>query len=867
MSDSIKIKGKESQGSDLKRSKIIRKKKIRAFVFTTIFAVVYSFCIWQACFGVQFEQYREDMMGNISASEHEYSHIIAKNDLYIISNEDVMRDVTGYGAHQFEEHGGYSKRNLKIIQGDFAQIATTFYFSGYVDEENQTVVGELHKSLDKKSLVKDYNIKLMKKDLYKLFTEGAILKNGIHLTAAPISDEGYIINIWAVSDVLKEQNMLSGSASNINDVIVMYNVETMTIEDATDTSLIGESMNTVVDSSTLAGSTPGVLYKYGSGTHKKYFVIGEENDGVVFCAYTMDMAFKIELLIRILLPALLGCAFIFIIASYVTRYYIDHMDKEEDESEYIMLIGKRYVNRKFLSHIIAVLVFACILVIVPTIYIRTLINYGHQNMSADSYLERVESVIAMNHDNDKIMEEDFYGNEEILLNFIANYYLRYPDSLDENELYDLASKMPNVVGITIFDKTGTVEYDSKYAGENNDVTFGTDIGYTLSRDDSVSEHECWDILNGNKKIVHYQNNNNLYVAVERQDKPGIIRIQLTGTVLEQFAELTKPERVMEETYFTNSYKIFINSNDLGHMKIMTPSSSGVNTEMNNLTEAEMTDGYSGVGRISGYKCYINTRNIDSSDYILLVARPAIELNGMHNAKVLLVIIISFIIFGFGVVFSISKKLVVDSDRKFDLARELRKMQTTDEKWMNDRFRKISQEMVIAASAAVVLLMIIDKVVAKSSLVNYLFTDQWAKGLNLFSLTMIFIVVAVAIVGGSILGRSIDYFTKNMGPRGVTIGGLLSSILRFLILLIVLIMVLMYIGIDLGTLLAGAGIAGALISFTAQQTVNDFLSEVTVLHSISQSLLVTSPLENVVAPLLATRLPLTSLATLSSCLRE
>ncbi|WP_212754628.1 mechanosensitive ion channel family protein [Nakamurella aerolata] len=76
----------------------------------------------------------------------------------------------------------------------------------------------------------------------------------------------------------------------------------------------------------------------------------------------------------------------------------------------------------------------------------------------------------------------------------------------------------------------------------------------------------------------------------------------------------------------------------------------------------------------------------------------------------------------------------------------------------------------------------------------------------------------------------------LGPRGVarrtqraeSIGGLLKSIASFVIVTIAIILILAELGINVGPILASAGIAGVAIGFGAQNLVKDFLSGIFML---------------------------------------
>ena len=98
-----------------------------------------------------------------------------------------------------------------------------------------------------------------------------------------------------------------------------------------------------------------------------------------------------------------------------------------------------------------------------------------------------------------------------------------------------------------------------------------------------------------------------------------------------------------------------------------------------------------------------------------------------------------------------------------------------------------------------------------------------------------IVVVVALVSGALLSRAIGRFVRGVeatagvtasarvSKRAETIGLVLRSVVRIGIALIAGSTILGELGVDLGPLIAGAGIAGVALGFGAQSLVKDFLS--------------------------------------------
>lgn len=109
-----------------------------------------------------------------------------------------------------------------------------------------------------------------------------------------------------------------------------------------------------------------------------------------------------------------------------------------------------------------------------------------------------------------------------------------------------------------------------------------------------------------------------------------------------------------------------------------------------------------------------------------------------------------------------------------------------------------------------------------------------------SAVRIVIVVAIAFVATQLVRRAIRRFvegvrnrtTDALSPRAAqraeTLGALLRSIASFVIWTIAALTVLGELGINLGPLIAGAGIVGIALGFGAQNLVRDFLSGIFML---------------------------------------
>jgi moderate conductance mechanosensitive channel len=137
--------------------------------------------------------------------------------------------------------------------------------------------------------------------------------------------------------------------------------------------------------------------------------------------------------------------------------------------------------------------------------------------------------------------------------------------------------------------------------------------------------------------------------------------------------------------------------------------------------------------------------------------------------------------------------------------------------------------------------------------EWIATNLWGM---LSAVIQILIIIAVAYVANRALKRFIKRFVRSMADQGLqrlgalqgraplsetrpidlaratmrteTIGGVLRSLSTFVIWSIAALMILGTLGINLGPLIAGAGIAGIALGFGAQNLVKDFLSGIFML---------------------------------------
>ena len=115
-----------------------------------------------------------------------------------------------------------------------------------------------------------------------------------------------------------------------------------------------------------------------------------------------------------------------------------------------------------------------------------------------------------------------------------------------------------------------------------------------------------------------------------------------------------------------------------------------------------------------------------------------------------------------------------------------------------------------------------------SLIPYIFSDNWNRGLNLFAVArVIFMICGVAVIWSAIsfiVGIAVDL----LDARGASVVRLIKSVLSYAVVLISLYYSALYLGFDPATLLASVGIIGLALSLGVKDIVADVFSGVSLI---------------------------------------
>ncbi|MBR6237845.1 MAG: mechanosensitive ion channel family protein [Lachnospiraceae bacterium] len=112
---------------------------------------------------------------------------------------------------------------------------------------------------------------------------------------------------------------------------------------------------------------------------------------------------------------------------------------------------------------------------------------------------------------------------------------------------------------------------------------------------------------------------------------------------------------------------------------------------------------------------------------------------------------------------------------------------------------------------------------KGSVMGYLSSGQWERGFNVFAFTACIFAMCIAFTISSILRYISEAVIITFDSRGETIGRMITSLLKYIILIMALFVCLSLLGFNAGTLVASAGVVSVVVGLGAKELIGDILA--------------------------------------------
>ena len=482
------------------------------------------------------------------------------------------------------------------------------------------------------------------------------------------------------------------------------------------------------------------------------------------------------------------------------------------------LFGSYYLDKELVKRIGALFAGILLILLLMTGYYTIIFNLSGIHIDTGTNLKSLNQEEAYSVEDYQKLQEYRDENVELLLEKAATQIDRHPE-METSELLGELAQILKASEITIFDSMGTSTVSSgKYTG------YG--LGDYMLDDGEVNP--VYQIMNGGINSYFREmdpETGRSYYTTRRRTSGGLIRFELYNTAFRGVLDRVTEKDFLMESDLGDCDLLYYDQTEPARMILAQEGAEKTQQIENPLTEAELHDGYFGIRKINGARCYLNVaadENIIGNYFI-----------SMHKAEKVLEFVDTNLIgclIGFAIV--LGMVLLLFAFVKIPADRLLQEDPGAEEEKTLDGIRTLLQEnfsmsirlALLNCGLSFLLFLLLDFLADRNlSLIRYLFVAKWDRGVNIFSLTLILIYTAAIWVISVLIKHLLRVISANMGPSGLTVGRLLVSMISFTSAVMIALAALAGLGVQTRTILASAGVTTAVIGIGAQSTIGNILA--------------------------------------------
>lgn len=580
--------------------------------------------------------------------------------------------------------------------------------------------------------------------------------------------------------------------------------------------------------------------------HSLYCGITMVDDVYVICALPeTEMFFSNNITVGVVLLVF------FIVIAIIILYAIlmlvndtaTSVDKEKAYKNIGILRYNRAVGRKV--GVFSVIGILCIFVI--SFYIQTLFAMSRWSITSAQHVADAERT-NQQYQQDVTLLTNRYNHSYLSKCRTAAYILEnHPELANRQDLAEL-SQVLDVENIFVYDAEGQLT--------------ATDSGYTnfhISSDPTAQSYAFHPLLQGVDSVVQAAGPDEIsgdykqYVGVTMRMADGggcagVVQIAVKPEQLEQAVKNLDLAHMLSGIRIgTDGFAFAVNKEDLTFAYFPQKKYIGRNAIDSGMQDNQFADGYSDYITLNSGSYYGSAFETDDA-YVYLVV-PAVEL-GERRLEIslastgcsLVCLLIIFCIITLSPRHTQQRKQHADKDKdnaqmvdvmmpdgsvKKTTAASVR-WGSVGIKWGNQTpEQQVSNVLrgLLGLMAIIVCLSLLFKDTAFSahSVLTYVLSGKWQKGLNVFAFTACLMALCALCVITMIVQKVLKLFSRVLEAHGVTICRLLSSFVKYISVLGGLFYCLSLLGVDTQTLLASASILTLVIGLGANKLVADIIA--------------------------------------------
>ena len=568
----------------------------------------------------------------------------------------------------------------------------------------------------------------------------------------------------------------------------------------------------------------------------------------VYCVPEADLVGSRTLTVGVILFVFLAV----MVAVALYGIFVMQEDARTGTGEKFASVGRYHYNRAIGKKAVVLSIVGFLVVVGVAFYMQTLFALSSQAVTNNQRATEISETLAANTKRADALQ-DQYAQRYINKNHLAAYMIEQnPELAGHDKLVEMAGVL-QISYIYVFDGDGVMTSSNT-----------SQRSYSLSTAYGDSSYEFRSLLSGKDEFIQDPAVNastgevNQWMGVALYDTDGIanglVQIGVRTSRLANLMKSVQIDHVLDGVKVGSAGFAFAVSKDDGTVAYFPNSKMvGKTAEDLGLTKAQMKDGFSDYITVDGETYFANCT--DLSDCYLYVAGPEgelmaerVPLSATTGAIALACLAFVFVVLSL----ELSDKAVAEAGAREVSRREQRgsadgrmvnvtmadgrtkRTESAVSRWLmrslawDDKSPEQKLATVIRWFAGVGVLCVClavifgDKVFAETSVFAYILGDGWERGVNVFAITASIMYACVAVTVTAVAQWVLRLLSDVLGTRGETVCRLLSSVVKYGMVIFMLYWCLGVLGVDTATLLASMGIITLALSFGAKDLITDIL---------------------------------------------
>ncbi len=490
-----------------------------------------------------------------------------------------------------------------------------------------------------------------------------------------------------------------------------------------------------------------------------------------------------------------------------------------------------------------------IVIVGISFYMQTLFSLSQHAMSNSRYAAAVEETLtAGEEETQEILAQ--YNKRYLNKAQVAAYIIaRLPQPVSRETLSEL-SRVLDVKWTSLFNDYGVIEVTDSAYGH-----------FRLGNDPTDQSYAFRSLLNGAPYVIQPPMADDLtgeymqYIGASIRDETGeshgFVQIAVEPSRLEEALAGTSLRSILSGvTHGVNGYAFAVDKAQGTFSYHPQQNLIGRSALDYGVPKAALTNGYCDFMTVAGERCFGTV--VETQDDYVFVALPANEVMGDRLSSTLATLGVCFAcLLVICLLLTLSRESDApapakekphddkeDANAMIDVVMpdgQVKKTAAVAARWDNigmDWSSKTPEQqtvsiikglMCLLAAIICVIALLGDRVISPHSILAYILSGRWQRGLNHFAVTACLIDLCLFVVGTMLVQRLLKMLANTLDARGETICRLMRSFVKYISVIAALYYCLALFGVDTATLLASAGILSLVIGLGAKSLVSDIIA--------------------------------------------